>query len=64
MEEEGLLSGEMASPTATKEKKAIVGMLQAVRHPEHSKAVLAVIMIMIAQQLTGTLFSLTFPVNY
>ena len=31
-----------------------LGMLDVVRHPEHNKAVLAVVMVMIAQQLTGT----------
>jgi Na+/melibiose symporter-like transporter len=53
VEEEGLLSADTASLKPRKEKKALVGMLEAVRHPDHRKAVFAVIMIMIAQQLTG-----------
>jgi hypothetical protein len=30
-----------------------LGMLDVIRHPEHNKAVLAVVGVMIAQQLTG-----------
>jgi MFS family permease len=53
VEEEGLLRGDITAPTQGKEKKETVGMLVAATHPEYRKAVFAVIMIMIAQQLTG-----------
>lgn len=65
MEEEGLLSHDgsashLISPTARLEKKAIVGMLGAINHPDYRKAVFAVIMVMIAQQLTGKFVSVLF----
>jgi hypothetical protein len=58
VEEEGLLghddsASHLVSPTARQEKKDIVGMLGAIKHPDYRKAVFAVIMVMIAQQLTG-----------
>jgi len=34
-------------------KKATMGMLEVIRHPDNNKAVIAVVMVMIAQQLTG-----------
>jgi len=35
------------------EKKEVLGMLDVIKHPDNAKAVFVVIMIMIAQQLTG-----------
>jgi MFS family permease len=35
------------------ENKEVLGMLDVIKHPDYAKAVFAVIMIMIAQQLTG-----------
>jgi hypothetical protein len=32
-----------------------LGMLEVIRHPDHYKAVIAVVGVMIAQQLTGML---------
>ena len=34
-------------------KKEILGILQVIRHPEYNKAVIAVMMVMLAQQLCG-----------
>jgi sugar porter (SP) family MFS transporter len=55
-EEAGLLSNPDASPPPTypsKQKQEVVGMLEAITNPLYRRAVVAVIMIMIAQQLTG-----------
>jgi hypothetical protein len=35
------------------EKMKHLGMLEVIRHPDHYKAVIAVVGVMIAQQLTG-----------
>jgi MFS family permease len=55
-EEAGLLgNADPSSPPVpqSKSKHEVVGMLEAATHPLYRKAVFAVIMVMIAQQLTG-----------
>jgi len=42
-------------------KKEIVGMWHVIRNPEYNKAAIAVIMIMIAQQLCGMCFQASYP---
>lgn len=43
----------LGPPTTKKEKKTTVGMIEVIRDSHHRKAVICVIMIMIAQQFTG-----------
>jgi len=63
-EEAGLLAGENMVPTGlvAKPKKEHLNMIQVIQHPDHYKAVICVIMIMIAQQFTGmrSVFSCSF----
>jgi hypothetical protein len=42
-----------ASNIKAHEKMKHLGMLDVIRHPDHYKAVIAVVGVMIAQQLTG-----------
>ncbi|KAF2424249.1 putative MFS glucose transporter [Tothia fuscella] len=58
-EEETLLTSDehmslhSGNSTGSHEKMKHLGMFEVIRHPEHNKAVLAVVMVMIAQQFTG-----------
>jgi hypothetical protein len=62
-EEQGLLSSDGTpqnlADSLHKEDHKHVGMVQVFQDPGHRKAVLVVIMVMVAQQLTGTLAVLT-----
>lgn len=63
-EEQTLLHNEDRMPehsgTASKRKEAskeVIGILGVLRHPDHHKAIIAVVMVMLAQQLTGSFHS-------
>jgi hypothetical protein len=61
-EEERLLTGTETGSVQSNGRKEAVSMYQAIANPRYRKAVLVVIMIMIAQQLTGK-FSLSASVR-
>jgi len=52
-EEVGLLSNQNQNTDASKQRRSTMGMISVVKHADNRKAVFAVIMVMIAQQLTG-----------
>jgi sugar porter (SP) family MFS transporter len=43
----------LPTPTITSSKREAAGMIEVIRHSEHRKAVICVIVIMVAQQFTG-----------
>lgn len=62
-EEELLSSSTLLAPSLKGDRLENLSMYQVLRHPDHHKAVIAVIMIMIAQQLTGINSIIMYGVN-